>query len=325
MEQLRIGMIAPPLVAPTTEHNIETTTVVSTLIEGLTERGHEVVVAHDDDRTLQSLGDADVIHDHTLVGPRLGGVALLAPLVVTCHGSIPSDLARSYGRLREDVALIATSRDQAAAAPPGVEVEAVIPHGLDLERYHFDPAGGGYLLSIGRILPDSGLDLAIDAARRVGVPLLISGRLRTPLERQYFRTQIRPLLGRGIEYVGDLDHGTRTELLSGALALLCPARRTPALGLLPVEALACGTPVICRPIGAAPDIIEHGVTGFVADTMGDLARAVRRVEQLDRHQCRSAAEARFSIQHTAADHEHAYRRLIARSRRHPGELVGAIT
>jgi glycosyltransferase involved in cell wall biosynthesis len=313
-EQLRVGIIAPPWTPLPPSHSGATRYVLDALARGLTDRGHEVVLvaAGSPDYDAEALMGCDIVHDHSLAGPFLRELQSATPVVATNHGHFSRYLADRYRRCRDNVPMIAISHDQAAAAPSGVDVAAVIHHGLDLNGYNFDPDGGDYLLAVGRMRPCSGLDWAIDTARRVGLPLLISGKMRTPIERRYYVQEIKPRLGRGIEYVGETDHATKIELLRGARALLSPNRKVEPFGLLLIEALACGTPVITCPIGAAPEVVEHGTTGYLADNPRDLVRAVRSTERLDRRSCRTSVEQRFSMNRMAIEHERFYRAVAER-------------
>jgi glycosyltransferase involved in cell wall biosynthesis len=211
------------------------------------------------------------------------------------------------------VPLVAISHDQASRAPDDVPVAAVIHHGLDLDRYHFVPEGGDHLVALGRMSPDKGMDTAIEVARRTGRELFIAAKVREPAEKRYFDQVIRPRLGGGIEYVGEADHRQKQELLGGALALLNPIRWYEPFGLVMIESMACGTPVIATPRGAAPEIVDDGVTGFLARSVTDLIAAVETASGLDRRACRSSVEVRFSMERMAADHERLYRRLLRRS------------
>jgi len=309
LERLQVGIIAPPPRQPLASLPSETTFVLDALARGLKARGHRVVLVGHDSQGYDpdTFRDCDIVHDHTLAGPFLGQLQNLAPVVATSHGHFGAGLADRYRRCRTKVPMIAVSHDQAAAAPPGVEVETVIHHGLDLDGYHFNPNGGEYLFCDGHLQPGGGLDWAIDTARRVGLPLLFTGRIHTPRERRYYVEELRPRMGRGIEYIGELDNEERLALIEGAHAFLNPCRAIEPFRIQLIEAMACGTPVIACPVGVAPEIIEHGSTGYLANNMGDLARAVRMAGRLDRQKCRTATEERFSMAKMAAEHERFYR------------------
>ncbi|MFN8556429.1 MAG: glycosyltransferase [Dehalococcoidia bacterium] len=181
------------------------------------------------------------------------------------------------------------------------------------------PAGAGdYLAFLGRISPLKGLDTAIGVARRAGMPLKIAARMPLDLpgdaesqaDWRYFHEQIEPHLHEpGIEYVGEVTDGEKSEFL-GAAALLFPIRWPEPFGLVMAEALACGTPVLALRRGSAPEVIEDGITGFIADDERELAGAVDRLSDIDRARCRRAAETRFSAGAMVDRYEHVYRGLI---------------
>jgi glycosyltransferase involved in cell wall biosynthesis len=258
----------------------------------------------------EALSGCDIIHDHTLAGLFMAQLHPSLPVVTTNHGPFNRDLADLYRRTAADVPLIAISRDQARRAPDEVAVATTIHHGLDLERYAFNATPDDYLLSLGRMNHDKGIDRAIVVARRAGMPLLIAAKMREPGEKQYFDQVIRPLLGRGIEYVGEVGHAKKVELLRGARALVNPIRWPEPFGLVMIEALACGTPVIATAEGAAPEIVTPG-TGQIAGSTHGLVDAVRTIDEVSRQHCRRHAETRFSMERMTVDHERFYRATIA--------------
>jgi glycosyltransferase involved in cell wall biosynthesis len=178
---------------------------------------------------------------------------------------------------------------------------------------------GGYLVFLGRISPEKGLDTAIRVARRVGVPLLIGARMPLPhlqdpnvrADWEYWENEVQPLLeGRQVELLGQVAGRDKDELLRNAAALLFPIRWPEPFGLVMVEALACGTPVLALRDGSVSELIEDGVTGFIRDSEDELVDAVGRLTELDRRQCRAAAEHRFSPAAMADAYERVYRRLL---------------
>jgi glycosyltransferase involved in cell wall biosynthesis len=185
---------------------------------------------------------------------------------------------------------------------------------IDLDRY---PArtesadSGGYLLCLARMHPSKGIDTAIEVARRAGRRLIIAAKMREPAEHTYFRQVIHPLLDDAVTYVGEADAATKTDLLRGADALLNPIRWPEPFGLVMIEALACGTPVIAIHDGAASEIVIPGVNGYLGLTVDDLAAAVGRVPQLNRRRCRRDAVDRFSLQAMTAEHEAFYRAVLS--------------
>jgi glycosyltransferase involved in cell wall biosynthesis len=157
-------------------------------------------------------------------------------------------------------------------------------------------------------------DLAIEVAKRAGMKLTMAAKI-DPTDKDYFERDIRPLLDHPlIQFVGELDHQRKVELLTRARALLFPIDWPEPFGLAMIEAMACGTPVVTRPCGAVPEIVAHERTGLVASSIDELVDAVKRVHRLDRRECRREVKERFSASRMATDYERVYRQLIEASR-----------
>jgi glycosyltransferase involved in cell wall biosynthesis len=241
----------------------------------------------------EAFTDCDVVHDHTLAGLLESTRYPAVPTVTTCHGPLAGDLRDIYSRVARRLSIIAISHAQARQAPE-IPVAAVIHHGLDIDEFPSGSGSGGYLLFLGRMSPEKGAHRAIEIAEKAGIPLVLAAKMREPAERRYFDDFVRPLLGHGAEYVGEIAGAEKLQLLGDAVALLNPIRWSEPFGLVMVEALACGTPVLTHPVGAAPEIVDHGVTGFVCESDDDLAAAAALVGGLDRSHCRDAVMGRFS-------------------------------
>jgi glycosyltransferase involved in cell wall biosynthesis len=187
-------------------------------------------------------------------------------------------------------------------------------HGLPVERYAFAPEDQGYLAFLGRLSPEKQADLAIEIARRVGLPLKIAAKVDA-VDQEYFERTIAPLLDDPlVEFLGEIGDDDKPAFLGGARALLFPIDWPEPFGLVMIEAMACGTPVVARPCGSVPEVIVDGRTGFVGDSLVDLADAVKRLDEIDRAECRRHVEAHFSVGRMAAGYEQLYRRLGARRR-----------
>lgn len=339
---MRIGLIAPPWVTvPPTGYG-GTERVVDRLARGLQGADHDVVLFTIGDstcpvprrwvyeqaqepmgvdmaearhlvRAYRALADCDVIHDHTLLGPFFS--AGKTPVVTTNHGPFTSDLREIYGAIATRVPIIAISRSQRAEAPE-LPITAVIHHGIDPEAFPVGTGDGGYLLFLGRMAPEKGAHRAIEVARRAGLPLVIAAKMREPAERRYFSESVEPHLGPGIKYVGEIHQDDKLALLGGARALLNPISWAEPFGLVMVEALACGTPVLTFPNGAAPEIVEHGRTGWWCQDVDSMAAAVEQIDLLDRTDCRAAVEGHFSSRRMVDEHLVLYRSLLDGRRRH---------
>jgi glycosyltransferase involved in cell wall biosynthesis len=183
-------------------------------------------------------------------------------------------------------------------------------HGLP-DLYTFHPGRGSYLAFLGRISPEKRPDHAIEVAKRVGMPLRIAAKV-DPADREYFETQIERLLEHPlIEYVGEITDGEKCDFLGDAAAVLCPYDWPEPFGIVLIESLACGTPVLAYRRGSIPELIEDGVTGFICDDVNDMARAVERVPLIERRRCRETFEARFMVQRMAEDYVALYEQLCA--------------
>lgn len=341
---VEIGLIAPPWIAVPPPFYGGTEEVIDNLARGLAGRGHSVRLftvgtatcpvrrswlfdgpAHPMGATVPEAAHAlagydaligcDVIHDHTVAGPLSWARTAHGPVIVTTnHGEFTPPMREIYARVVPRVAVVAISYSQRAAAPE-IPVAAVIPHGIDLDMYTFGPGGGGYVLFVGRMSPDKGAHRAIQLARRMGRRLVIASKMWEIDERRYFDQQVRPLLGPDISLRLRAMPADIVELLRYADALLNPILWPEPFGLVMAEALACGTPVLAFPYGAAAEIVDDGCTGFLSDDERQLAAAP--LASIDRKVCRSAAEQRFSLERMTVDHERLYARLLAERRDPP--------
>lgn len=257
---------------------------------------------------------ADVVHDHTLIGPVYASRFPDLVVATTNHGPFNEDLMDLYKAVSADTAVISISNHQASTAVD-VPITAIIHHGLDLEAF---PVGDGsgdeqgeYFLFLGRMVPEKGVRRAAVAAKKAGVRLLIAAKMQDPWEYQFFTEQVEPLLSDQVVFLGEVGPTERISLLQGAKGLLNPIRWDEPFGLVMIEALACGTPVLAFRQGSAPEIVDHGVTGFLSDSTPELAEQIPLVATLDRSSCRKAAETRFGTERMVADHLELFERLIA--------------
>ena len=337
---LRVGIIAPPwLPVPPVAYG-GTENVLDILARGLVTAGADVVLVTTGDATCPVprrwvfprafgvgnggvaeeachvigayalLGDVDVVHDHSLVGPLYAPSIPAPPVVTTNHGPFNEVLTPIYRAISHQMSVIAISRYQASEAV-GVSIAAVIHHGIDVERIPFGDGTGGYAAFLGRMHPNKGIEEAIVAARTAGMPLRIAAKMSEPAEREYFRARVGPHLGGDIEYIGELSRAEKYDFLKDAVCLLNPIRWAEPFGMVMIEAMACGTPVVTNNRGSASEIVDDSETGFLCDDTDSLVRALRRVETLNRSRSREAVERRFSSQRMAADHIALYRRAIA--------------
>jgi len=336
---VRIAIVAPPWVPVPPPAYGGTEAVLDTLARGLIAAGHDVLLYATGDSecvvprawtydtaagfryggvatelrhvvdAYDAVRDADVVHDHTLVGPLYATRFPNVAVVTTNHGPFTHELAALYRAVAPRVPVIAISHDQAQRAR-GVPIAAVIHHGLDVDRFPVGDGRGGYALFLGRMSPDKGVHTAAAAARAAGMPLRIAAKMREPAEHEYFRACVEPLLGGDVEYVGEVGGSDKLALLGGASCLLNPIAWCEPFGMVMIEALACGTPVVATNRGAATEIVRDGCTGFVVDDGDDLVTALYRVADLDRAACRRDVEERFSAQRFVADHVALYEGIV---------------
>jgi glycosyltransferase involved in cell wall biosynthesis len=338
---MRIALIAPPWtpVPPDLYGGIEV--VVDRLARGFDKAGHDVVLfttgdstcpverrfvlpqsegvrigaavpelqhvmaAYEDDAVLA----ADIIHDHTVFGPVYAALRTTQPLVTTVHGAFVRELADIYERVARQVPVIAVSHAQRKPAPH-IPIARVIHHGVDVDDFPMGRGDGGYALFLGRMAADKGAHIAVDVARKAGVPLKLAGKMREPLEFEYFETRVQPLLGDDAVYLGEVPQEHKLELLAGARAVLFPIRWNEPFGLVMIEALACGTPVLAFPEGAAPEVIEDGRTGFLCHDEAAMAEALTRVDTIDRDACRAAVAGYFSTERMVREHLDFFESLV---------------
>jgi glycosyltransferase involved in cell wall biosynthesis len=265
--------------------------------------------------------DLDVVHDHTLAGPLLGPQLTSTPIVTTNHGPFDDQVTSLYVEMARRVPVLAISHCQAAGAV-GLIPLAVIHHGVDVEASPLGTGGGGYLVCLGRMSPKKGVHVAIEVARRAGMPLRIAAKMWEQREHEYFEARVKPLLGPDVEYLGEVGLKEKQRLLGDAVALLNPIRWPEPFGMVMIEALACGTPVISFRFGAAAEIIENGISGLLCDTVDEMVAAAQQARTIDRAACRRRVQDRFSTERMVDRHVSVYRMLVRHHRR-PGEAGGS--
>jgi glycosyltransferase involved in cell wall biosynthesis len=338
---LRIAQIAPLYESVPPKLYGGTERIVSYLVEELVRRGHEVTLYAASDSTakvvlaagtprslrlagLDHLGpmfhlpmlsnvydharNFDVIHSHVdcLSFPlaRLTKV----PTISTMHGRLDLPELLPVYRSYRDLPLVSISDDQRGPLPD-MNWAATVYHGLPRNLLKFSPQPGGYLAFLGRLSPEKRPDLAIEIARRSGIPLKIAAKVDRA-DRDYFTEVVKPRLCEpGIEFIGEIGEAEKQQFLGQALALLFPVDWPEPFGLVMIEALACGTPVIARPCGSVPELLRHGTTGFIGSSIDELAAAVDRIGEISRESCRKEFEARFTAEVMAANYERVYHRL----------------
>jgi glycosyltransferase involved in cell wall biosynthesis len=351
---MRIAQVAPLAEAVPPKRYGGTERVVSWLTEELVAQGHQVTVfASADsvtsaelvtcapqglrlagirdfiashlvmlDRVRRRADDFDIIHFHTDLLQFANFQELSHKCVTTLHGRLDLPDFMPVFEAFPQMPLVSISRSQRAPLPPYVHWLANIYHGLPSGLCPYNAIGGDYLAFLGRISPEKRPDRAIEIAKRAGVPLRIAAKV-DKVDEPYFEEVIRPLLDHPlIEFIGEIGDGEKPEFLGNACALLFPIDWPEPFGLVVIEAMASGTPVIAWACGSVPEVVAHGVSGFIVDSIEDAVRAVEMASRLRRAAVRADFEARFTATRMARDYLGAYRRLFATSSRTP-QLVAA--
>jgi glycosyltransferase involved in cell wall biosynthesis len=242
-------------------------------------------------------GEFDVIHDHAgIVGPVLGALLRGTPPVIhTLHGPWTEETRLLYELVGQHVHLVAISEAQRTDGA-GIRHLGTVYNGIDIGAYPYVEASAkdNFLVYIGRANHDKGPVEAIDIARRAGLELTMIVKHNEPLEHAYFDLEIAPRLGADIEMLENVTHEVKVDRLGRAKGMIFPIRWPEPFGLVMVEAMACGTPVVTTNWGAAPELVEDGVTGFLRDGTDDLVHAVGRLDEIDSLACRARVEERFS-------------------------------
>jgi glycosyltransferase involved in cell wall biosynthesis len=341
---LKIAILAPAwfAVPPTGYGGIEW--IVSLLADGLVDAGHDVTLfASGDSRTKAKLAavysqapsreigrtfpeikhalscfaradEFDIINDHTgMLGCTLGAT-VSTPVVHTVHGPLdgePGEIYELISKVAPQVGLISISMNQ-RKPKEHLNWIANCHNALDFSIYPLRPHRRDYLLFLGRLSPDKGAHRAIAVAIQTGVPLKIAGKMQDPKERAYFHELVEPHLVDGIEFLGEVTHGEKVELLQNARATLFPISWEEPFGLVMIESMACGTPVIATRWGAVPEVIEHGRSGIIVDHYSEMADALEEADKLDPLELRKYVEEEFSPQRMVRDYVAAYEAAMGR-------------
>lgn len=344
-DALRIAMVAPPWFELPPRAYGGTEAVVASLVDGLVDRGHHVtLVASGQHRTRASAfhqvfpvppteqlgqpfpeivsaaetarvladGDFDIVHDHTLAGPLLA-FGRTQPTVVTMHGPATGPNGDLHERYGTAVDLVAIS-DAQRRLNPKLNWVGTVHNAIDVASFPYRADKDDYVLWLGRFSHEKAPDLAIRAAREAGRRIILAGKINEAAEHDYYRERVAPLLGPDAEYVGEADAALKRELLAGARALVFPIQWDEPFGLVMIEAMACGTPVVATRRGSVPEVVEDGVSGIIVESADDVGAAIARVEELDPAASRRRAEERFDQSAMAAGYEAVYRMLVEGTR-----------
>jgi glycosyltransferase involved in cell wall biosynthesis len=337
---MKVALIAPPFITVPPERYGGTELFVANLAEGLADAGHEAVVyavrrstvkcevrgwydepqwppdANEPARfrnhvhTARAIRDAiadgfDIIHVQDAVAVPLSLFAS-APMVYTLHHPHEPELTQLYQQFPQ-ISFVAISRFQQAREP--LARIRTVYHGIRAESFAVVPRKQPYLSFLGRIAPVKGVHVAIDVAKACGIPLKIGGEIQ-PLFRDYWERCVRPHVdGKFIEYVGEVDHRHKQELLANSLAFLFPIQWNEPFGLVMIEAMACGTPVLALRGGAVEEVVANGISGWVCDSAAELAEKAS-APAISPNECRRYMEQRFSLSRMVCEYVRLYRDLL---------------
>lgn len=341
---MRIAQIAPLAEPVPPDLYGGTERVVSLLTEELVRRGHEVTLFASGDSETEArlvsatrealrLGPADldpnlyqmlalglvferahqfdVIHSHVDYFALPFTPLVKTPVVTTLHGRQDLPGRQAIYEMYQSAPLVSISDNQREPIPRA-NWAATVYNGTDTASFTFTEKGGEHFVYVGRICPEKNIEGAIAIARRTGIPLRIAAKV-DPVDAEYHESVIKPLIdGRQVEYLGELGHAEKNELLGSGRALLFPVDWPEPFGLAMTEAMACGTPVLALRRGSVPEVVEDGVTGFVRDSEEELAEVADDVTRLSRRACRDRVEARFSVAAMTDGYEAVYQSLTTR-------------
>jgi glycosyltransferase involved in cell wall biosynthesis len=348
MSDVRIAMVAPPWyeVPPTSYGGIET--MVADLVDQLAHRGHEItLIGAGRDLTAAArfvpvfdappssrLGEAlpeilfaatvgqllgsleiDLVHDHSLAGPLLAR-GRSVPTVVTMHGPVSGDHGEIMARLGTSVHVVALS-DAQRVDRPDLNWVGTVHNAIDVDAFPYAEHKDEFVLWMGRFSPDKGPELAVDAARAAGLPIVLAGKCSEPSEQEFFDAEIAPRLGEGVTYIGEADGQAKRELCARARALVFPIQWDEPFGMVMLEAMACGTPVVATRRGSVPEIVQDGDNGIVLDAdagIEDIAQALHAAVGIDPRRCRMSVCERFTPELMADGYERVYQSVLTGDR-----------
>ena len=351
---MRIAQVAPLMESVPPKLYGGTERVVAYLTDALVRQGHDVTVfASGDSRTsarlvaasptalrldlscrdylaphilmleqvMQRIAEFDVVHFHTAGFHLPLARRLSIPHVTTLHGRLDMPELRPLYREFRDVPVVSISNAQRSDLPEAGWAGTVL-HGLPLDLLPFAPGPGQYLAFLGRVSPEKRVDRAVAIALACGMPLRIAAKIDA-VDREYFEREIRHLFDHPlVEFVGEIAEADKAAFLGGAAALLFPIDWPEPFGLVMIEAMACGTPVVAFRGGSVSEVIDEGVTGFIVESVDAAVAAACRVHQLDRRLCRETFERRFAADRMAANYVALYEQVA--TWRRPAELLPGV-
>jgi len=337
---MRIAQVSPLWIPVPPYTYGGTELIVSWLCDELVRRGHEVTLfATEDSKTsahlipvwprslwraklktpqavysllyekLISLQDNfDIIHDHCEFYTTPYTRFLKPKIVTTLHHPLTEETTILYKKF-PNINFVSISKNQRRSGP-GINIVKTIYHGLPIERYQFNPTPQNYILWLSKIAPEKGIAEAIDIAKLSGENLIISGNI-LPNYADYFNFRIKPLInGKKIQFAGASDFKKKIELIKNAKVFMFPVKRPEPFGLVVIEAMACGTPVIAYKEGAMPELIEDGKTGFLVSSVEQACQALKKIETISRNDCREHVKKNFNLKRMVNRYEKLYKKML---------------
>jgi glycosyltransferase involved in cell wall biosynthesis len=259
-------------------------------------------------KLLEMQDQFDIIHDHCEFYTCPYSKFLKPPIITTLHHPLTEETITLYKKF-PNINFVAISKNQRRQGP-GINIVKTIYNGIPLDKYPFNEKPKDYLLWLSRIGPDKGIARAIDIAKLSGEKLIISGNILSQYA-DYFEFRVKPLIdGKKIQFVGASDFPKKVELFRNAKAFLFPVKRPEPFGLVVIEAMACGTPVIAFKEGSMPELIKDGETGFLVNSVEEAVLALKKIEKIKRENCRNWVKENFSLRRMVNRYEKLYKKII---------------
>jgi glycosyltransferase involved in cell wall biosynthesis len=346
---MKIAIVAPPWIKipPVRYGGIEA--VISLLADGLAERGHDVILftvkgsvssasvhhffEHEQCHLLagqtsiflnaaitHSLGsyieiaeqgDFDIVHDNTWKEGLASAFFIDIPAVHTLHSPLDESNKKFYELFigKKNLYFTTISEFQQTVLP-GLNYAGTVYNSIEIESYPYSEEKEDYLLYLSRFNHEKAPHIACEAAKRLGMKLVLAGKVSEPDEHEYFDTMIKPYLNDKIRYAGEVSDEEKKRLFAGATAFVYPLQWDEPFGIVMIEAMACGTPVVTYKRGAAPELVENGVNGYLADDFEDLLDCIGRVQEIKPKRCREYVEKHFSVDAMVDGYERVYRQIM---------------
>ena len=346
---MKIAIVAPPWIRipPMRYGGIEA--VIALLADGLAERGHDVTlftvkdsvsrasIRHffEDEQCrllseqtsvflnaaithslgsyieITDQGDFDIVHDNTWKEGLASAFFIDIPAVHTLHSPLDESNKKFYELFvgKRNLYFTTISEFQQRVLP-GLNYAGTIYNSIEIESYPYSEEKDDYLLYLSRFNREKAPHIACEAAKRLGMRLVLAGKVSEPDEHEYFDTMIKPYLDDKIRYVGEVSDEEKKRLFAGATAFVYPLQWDEPFGIVMIEAMACGTPVVTYRRGAAPELVENGVNGYLADDFEGLLDCIGRVQDISHRRCREYVEKHFSVDAMVDGYERVYRQIL---------------